>query len=258
MHPAALRKLLDDVASGRLSAGAALARLATLPFEDLEFAKLDHHRSLRCGVPETIFAQGKSDDQIEAIFERIAATGDTAFATRITASAAARLKQRWPDARHNALARTVTLAPRPLPEKPAAFVGVLCAGTADLPVAEEASETLAACGVRGESFSDIGVAGLHRTLSAAPKFRAAAALIVVAGMEGALPSVVGGLVDCPIVAVPTSVGYGASFQGLAALLAMLNSCAAGVTVVNIDNGYGAAIHAARIARIAAAGSQSNP
>ncbi len=229
--------------------GRATLRLATLPFEDIEFAKLDHHRSLRCGVPETIFGQGKTDDQVAAIFDRIAATGDCAFATRVAPSAASRIITRWPSARHSELARTVLFAPRPTSKNSAAFVGVLCAGTADLPVAEEARETLAACGIHCELFSDIGVAGLHRTLSAAPRFRAAAALIVVAGMEGALPSVVGGLVDSPIVAVPTSIGYGASFHGLAALLAMLNSCAAGITVVNIDNGYGAAIHAARIARI---------
>jgi NCAIR mutase (PurE)-related protein len=250
LHPEVLRKLLDDVARGQLGVDIAVTRLASLPFEDLGFAKLDHHRALRCGVPETIFAQGKTDQQVEAIFERLAAAGDTVLATRVAPSAAERLSKRWPLARHNALARTITLAPRPVPENSSAFVGVLCAGTADLPVAEEARETLHACGVRSEAFQDIGVAGLHRTLSAAPRFRAAAALIVVAGMEGALPSVVGGLVDCPIIAVPTSIGYGASFAGLAALLAMLNSCAAGVTVVNIDNGYGAAIHAVRIARLA--------
>lgn len=249
MHPAAVRKLLEDVAQGRMGTDAAMQRLATLPFEDIEFAKLDHHRSLRCGVPETIFGQGKTDDQVCDIFDRFAAAGDCTFATRVAPGAALRIVSRWPNARHNDLARTVLYSPPPISTESAAFVGVLCAGTADLPVAEEARETLAACGVHCELFSDIGVAGLHRTLSALPRFRAAAALIVVAGMEGALPSVVGGLVDCPIVAVPTSVGYGASFHGLAALLAMLNSCAAGITVVNIDNGYGAAIHAARIARI---------
>lgn len=256
MHPAAVRKLLEDVAAGRTATDAAMERLATLPFEDIEFAKLDHHRSLRCGVPEAIFGQGKTDDQVAEIFDRIAAAGDCAFATRVAPSAARRIVSRWPNARHNGLARTVLFAPRPIPMDSASFVGVLCAGTADLPVAEETRETLAACGVHCELFSDIGVAGLHRTLSALPRFRPAAALIVVAGMEGALPSVVGGLVDCPIVAVPTSVGYGASFQGLAALLAMLNSCAAGITVVNIDNGYGAAIHAARIARISEPGARS--
>lgn len=246
MHPDVLRKLLDDVAAGRLAADAALARLVNLPYEELAFAKLDHHRALRCGLPEVIFGAGKTAEQVEEIFARLAAGGDTVLASRVTAEAAARVLARVPEAAYDALSRTILLRPRPIQAADAGLVAVVCAGTADLPVAEEARVTLRAMGVRAEAFVDVGIAGLHRLLAELPRLRDATVIIVVAGMEGALPSVVGGLVAAPVIAVPTSVGYGASFGGVAALLAMLNSCAAGVTVVNIDNGFGAAIHAARI------------
>jgi NCAIR mutase (PurE)-related protein len=246
LHPDLLRKLLDDVAAGRLDTESALGRLAHLPFEELSFAKLDHHRALRCGLPEVIFGEGKTPEQVEEIFVRLAAIGDTVLASRVTPEAATRVLQRVPDAAYDALSRTILLRPRPVQGGDEALVAIVCAGTADLPVAEEARVTLRAVGVRTEAFVDVGVAGLHRLLAGLPRLRDATVLIVVAGMEGALPSVVGGLVRAPVIAVPTSVGYGASFGGVAALLAMLNSCAAGVTVVNIDNGFGAAVHAARI------------
>ena len=246
LHPDMLRKLLDDVADGRLAPDDALQRLATLPYEDLSFARLDHHRALRCGLPEVIFGDGKTPEQVEEIFARLAAAGDTVLATRVTPEAALRVVQRVPDAVHDPLSRTVLLRPRLPASGDTSTVAIVCAGTADLPVAQEAQVTLRAIGIRTQPFFDVGVAGLHRVLSQLAGLRSATVLIVVAGMEGALPSVVGGLVSAPVIAVPTSVGYGASYGGITALLAMLNSCAAGVSVVNIDNGFGAAVHAARI------------
>lgn len=252
MDPNALRQLLDGVAGGRVSVSAALESLARLPFENLDFARIDHHRALRCGAPEVIFGQGKSARQVAQIFERLAACGANVLATRVGRKAAERVLARFPDAVHDATARTVTLRQSAAPTTQG-YVGILAAGTSDLPVAEEARITVDMLNQRTRTFYDVGVAGLHRLLAVLPEVRAANALVVVAGMEGALPSVVGGLVDVPVIAVPTSVGYGASFGGLAALLGMLNTCSSGVSVVNIDNGFGAGFQAALISsRIEAA------
>jgi NCAIR mutase (PurE)-related protein len=255
VDPQALRQLLDDLAAGRTTVDAALRRLEALPFESLEGACLDHHRALRCGFPEVVFGQGKPPDQIEAIFERLAATGSNVLATRVEREAAERVLRRFPAAVYHETARAVTL--RKSPAAPAAgLIGIVCAGSSDLPVAEEARVTAEIMDQPTRTLYDVGVAGLHRLLARWDDLRQATVLVVVAGMEGALPSVVGGLVKAPVIAVPTSVGYGASFHGLAALLAMLNSCAAGVSVVNIDNGFGAGYQAATINRLAQKGSQA--
>ena len=241
-----LEGLLADVAAGRLAPKAALERLRHLPFEDLQFARIDHHRALRQGHPEVVFCEGKTADQVVAICERLEAATGTFLGTRANEALAARLKARFPRMVWNPLARTVH---QPASGKAPARTGtilVVCAGTSDLPVAEEAAVVAEAFGHPVERLTDVGVAGLHRLLAAAEQIQRARVVIVVAGMEGALPSVVGGMVSVPVIAVPTSIGYGASFGGLAALLGMLNSCAAGVTVVNIDNGFGAAAAASRI------------
>lgn len=245
MDAARLRELLADVARGTVGVEAAVARLETLPYEDLDFACLDHHRPLRCGLPEVIFGQGKTPAQIETIFDRLAARGGNVLATRVAPEAAARVRAAFPGAEYHPLARTLSLRRTPPPTGPR-FVGIVCAGTGDLPVAEEARITAELMGQPTRTIYDVGVAGLHRLLARSDDLRAAGVLVVAAGMEGALPSVVSGLVRVPVIAVPTSVGYGASFHGLAALLAMLNSCAAGVSVVNIDNGFGAGCQAALI------------
>lgn len=252
MHPADLRNLLDAVAERRVSPADALEQLRRLPFEDIGFARIDHQRELRCDLPEVIFGQGKSPAQLAQIFQRLAAAGGNVLATRVEPSAAALVLGRLPGAEHDELARTVTLRQRAaLPQAAdGGFVALLAAGTSDLPVAEEARRTLEFMDCPTRTFYDVGVAGLHRLLGHADELRRARVLVVVAGMEGALPSVVGGLLGAPLIAVPTSVGYGASFGGLAALLAMLNSCAAGVTIVNVDNGFGAAVAAAKIWRLA--------
>lgn len=247
MTPEQLGRLLAEVAAGALEPGAALERLRHFPTERLPFAQLDHHRALRQGMPEVVFCEGKTVEQVVAICERLAAAGGGFFGTRATPAQAEALGVRFPGVRWNALGRTVLLRAGDPPAPPGTVL-VACAGTSDLAVAEEAAETAEALGLGVGRLSDVGVAGIHRLLSSGEALRAADVLIVVAGMEGALPSVVGGLVEKPVIAVPTSVGYGASFGGLAALLAMLNSCAAGVTVVNIDNGFGAAMAAGRILR----------
>jgi hypothetical protein len=247
MDPRALRELLQAVREGEVSAEEAAKRLSTLPFEDLGFAKVDHHRALRRGFPEAIFGAGKTRDQVAAIVDRIVARGQNVIVTRTTAEVHRFVAERHPAARFHEAARMVTLVvapPPPLPGKAA----VVCAGTSDVPVAEEAAVTAEFHGATVERFHDVGVAGLHRLLDRTAAIREASVVIVAAGMEGALPSVVGGLVDTPVIAVPTSIGYGASFEGLAALLAMLNSCASGVAVVNIDNGFGAGHLAALILR----------
>lgn len=247
MDPEQLRHLLDQVATGTLEPSQALERLRNLPFENLGFAHVDHHRALRTGFPEVIFGQGKTCEQVLAIAERVTAHGTQVLATRVEAATAQALVERFDRAEHDPLARTVLVpgAKHPAPE---GLVAVVAAGTSDLPVAREAIVTAQAMGARVEEVCDVGVAGLHRLLAYRALLQRARAIVVVAGMEGALASVVGGLVDVPVVAVPTSVGYGASFHGLAALLAMLNSCAAGVVVVNIDNGFGAGYAAAQINR----------
>lgn len=242
-----VRALLEDVAAGRATIEQALAHLDAAPVESLEFASIDHHRALRAGYPEVVFGEGKTVEQTLLICERLAAKEDGFLVTRTDDAQRASLAAAFPGARVNALARTVHLAGA---TSPAAREGnaalIVTAGTSDLAVAEEAAETLAALGLGAARLTDVGVAGIHRLLSRHDALRDAAVVIVVAGMDGALPSVVGGLVRVPVIAVPTSVGYGASFGGLSALLAMLNSCAAGVTVCNIDNGFGAAMAAARI------------
>ncbi len=246
MTPTALLQLLAEVERGTLTPAAAANRLATLPFEDLGHTRVDHHRSLRTGLPEVIYAAGKSPAQTLAIFTSLAADGVPVLATRVDPATAATVLAHHPTAVHNAAARTLTL--RTVPVEPRGSIAVLCAGTSDIPIAEEAAVTAEIFGVAVTRLYDVGVAGLHRLLAVRESLAQANAVIVCAGMEGALPSVVGGLVAVPVIAVPTSVGYGASFAGAAALLGMLNSCSPNVSVVNIDNGFGAAYTATLIAR----------
>jgi len=242
-----LRELLESIRGGRLSIDDAVSRLRRLPFEDMGFAKIDHHRSIRCGFPEVIYCEGKSVDQAVSIFSRCAEAGGNILATRAPREVFDAVSRVHAGAEYNPAARAITL--RQCHREPTiGSVALLAAGTGDLPVAEEARVTAEIMDLSVISYYDVGVAGIHRLLAHSEALQSAAVAIVVAGMEGALPSVVGGLIDCPVIAVPTSVGYGASFQGLTALLAMLNSCASGVTVVNIDNGFGAAYAAARILR----------
>jgi NCAIR mutase (PurE)-related protein len=240
-----VRALLQRVASGDVTPESALDELARAPIEVLDFATVDHHRALRQGFPEVVYGAGKTPAQIVEIADRISARGDRALVTRADAAAFDAIRARWPTARLNAVARTAIV---PKPNEGPAHRGpvlVVTAGTSDLPVAEEAAETLGAAACVVERLTDVGVAGIHRLLARSDGLQRARVIVVVAGMDGALPSVIGGLVACPVIAVPTSVGYGASFGGLAALLTMLNSCAAGVTVVNIDNGFGAGVAAVR-------------
>ena len=248
MQQQQIRHLLEQVASGNLAPDKALDQLRDLPFENLGFAHVDHHRALRTGFPEVIFGQGKTCEQVLSIAERIAERGSPVLATRLEASTAQALVERFDQAQHDPLARTVLVSTADTPAAAEGLVAVVSAGTSDLPVAREAVITARAMGARVEEIYDVGVAGLHRLLAYREKLHQARSIVVVAGMEGALASVVGGLVDIPVVAVPTSIGYGASFQGLAALLTMLNSCASGVVVVNIDNGFGAGYAAALINR----------
>ncbi|OGG53972.1 MAG: 1-(5-phosphoribosyl)-5-amino-4-imidazole-carboxylate carboxylase [Candidatus Handelsmanbacteria bacterium RIFCSPLOWO2_12_FULL_64_10] len=250
MSPERIRELLEGVRAGQMSIDAALESLKDLPFEDLGFATVDHHRALRQGFPEVVFCQGKTTDQVVEIARRIAGAGVTMLATRADAEKQAALRATFPEAEVNALGRTVLVRSGGGPaHQTMGTVLVVSAGTSDLPVAEEAVVTALAMGNRVERLYDVGVAGIHRLLAHRELLTSASVIVVVAGMEGALASVVGGLVDVPVIAVPTSVGYGASFGGLAALLAMLNSCAAGVTVVNIDNGFGAGMAASLINRV---------
>ncbi len=242
-----LEQLLQDVAAGRIAPGQALDRLRHFPVEPLPFARLDHHRDLRQGHPEVVFCEGKTVEQVVAICERFAEAAGRFVGTRASPAQAEAVVARLPRTQWNPLGRTLYLPPE-VPPAPVGHVLVVSAGTSDLPVAEEAAVVAEGFGHRVSRLPDVGVAGLHRLLGASEALLEAEVIIVVAGMEGALPSVVGGLVAAPVVAVPTSVGYGASFGGLAALLAMLNSCAAGITVVNIDNGFGAAAAASRILR----------
>jgi NCAIR mutase (PurE)-related protein len=239
VRPAELRALLRGVQRGAVAPGEAAKRIGAAPIERLEFATLDHQRALRTGFPEVIFGQGKTPAQVVGIARRLYERHGLVLATRVDEAGRAALAAAYPRAEVHALARCVVLRRRAVRSQGRGRVLVLCAGTADLPVAEEALVTARTMGSRAELVADVGVAGLHRLLAHRKRLRDARVLVVVAGLEGALPSVVGGLVDRPLVAVPTSVGYGAHFEGLAPLLAMLNSCAAGVTVVNIDNGFGA-------------------
>lgn len=250
-----LKRLLHDFRSGELSEEALLERLRQLPFESLGYATIDHHRGLRQGFPEVILCEGKTPEQVVEIARRIHASGGTLLATRATPETFEALQVAIPEASYHPQARVITVGTPEVPST-SGLALVVSAGTADLEVAEEAAVTLEATGHRVERLYDVGVAGLHRLLGHRAMLEEADVIVVVAGMEGALPSVVGGLVDKPVIAVPTSVGYGASFQGLTALLAMLNSCAAGVTVVNIDNGFGAGFAAHMILRLAYRRSQS--
>ncbi len=255
-----VRALLDEVAAGRVDIDAALAQLDGAPVDELGFASIDRHRALRQGYPEVVYGAGKQPQQVVDICARLSEAGDGFLVTRASVETQQALAARWPAAEVNALGRTVLLrgarptedrtpraglqrSPRHKEERP---VAVVTAGTSDLPVAEEAAVTLDAIGHGVVRVTDVGVAGIHRVLAKRDALDGAGVVIVIAGMDGALPSVVGGLVRCPVIAVPTSVGYGAAFGGLAPLLTMLNSCAAGVTVCNIDNGFGAAVAAARI------------
>jgi len=247
VDPRDLTALLNDVRDGRLTPEQAVERLKSLPFEDLGFAKLDHHRGLRRGFGEVVYGGGKTDEQVVAIVERIQARGQNVLVTRTRREVHESLLARGVAAVFHAGASCLTVVktpPEPLPGR----VALVCAGTSDVPVAEEAALTAEFHGAAVDRVYDVGVAGLHRLLENAALIRRASVVVVVAGMEGALPSVVGGLVEAPVIAVPTSIGYGAAFQGLAALLAMLNSCASGIAVVNIDNGFGAGYMACSILR----------
>jgi NCAIR mutase (PurE)-related protein len=244
-----LEKLLIQVQDGQVSVEAALERLRHLPFEDIDFARIDHHRPMRKGFPEVIFGEGKTAPQVVEIMTRMALHGSQILVTRLDADKARVVTKKFPRAVYHPLSRVLTLEKKsPPPPSGRGTVLILSAGTSDIPVAEEALLTARIMGNETDYLYDAGVAGLHRLLAQKDKIFTAAVLIVVAGMEGALPSVVAGLVNRPVIAVPTSIGYGASFNGLAALLAMLNTCSSGVGVVNIDNGFGAGYLATLINR----------
>jgi NCAIR mutase (PurE)-related protein len=249
MDEAAVSALLHAVAAGAVPPEEAARRLKRLDVEDLGFARIDHHRTLRKGFPEVIYGTGKSPEQVAAIAERLAASGQTVLATRCGPDAYDAVRERVPDAVYHPTARCIA-AVRATPPRARGTVVVATGGTTDIPVAEEAAVTAELAGSRVERLWDVGVAGIHRLLVNRERLLSASVVVVAAGMEGALPSVVGGLVERPVIAVPTSVGYGAAFGGIAALLGMLNSCAPGVLVVNIDNGFGAGYTAGIINRMA--------
>lgn len=248
MNAASIRQLFDQVRKGALSPDEAVERLRHLPFEDLGFAKVDHHRALRAGMPEVIFGQGKTPAQVAGIFSRLAKHGGNILATRADQKQFAAVKRKIRGVEYRELARAIVLQ-RDDKKYGKGTIAVVSAGTSDIPVAEEAVVTAEIMGNNVEHYYDVGVAGIHRLLANREALTKARVIIVCAGMEGALPSVVGGLVGVPVIAVPTSVGYGASFKGLTALLGMLNSCASNVSVVNIDNGFGAGYVASLINRL---------
>lgn len=248
MNSDSILKLFQQVRRGKLSPDDAVARLRHLPFEDLGFAKLDHHRSLRAGMPEVIFGQGKTPAQMAQIFSRLAQHGGNILATRASEEQFAAVRKKVRKAEYRELARAIVLK-RDRKKYGKGVIAVVSAGTSDIPVAEEAVATAEVMGNDVEHLYDVGVAGIHRLLANRETLTRARVIIVCAGMEGALPSVVGGLVGVPVIAVPTSVGYGAAFKGVAALLGMMNSCASNVSVVNIDNGFGAGYVAALINRL---------
>ncbi len=248
MNSRDLKILLQEIQSGTMSLDEGLERLRHLPFEDVGIALIDHHRALRQGIPEVILGESKTTAQITTIVGRMQEHGDNILVTRLDEVKGDSLARQYPTGTYDPLARTFSLVQSPLEDLGRGSVLVICAGTSDLPVAKEAANTARMFNNRVDELVDVGVAGIHRLLAHTELLREAAVIIVVAGMEGALPSVVGGLVEVPVIAVPTSIGYGASFNGIAALLGMLNSCAGGVTVVNIDNGFGAAFAATRINR----------
>lgn len=250
-NPEALRDLLNAVALGNLSPDSALDQLKYFDFEPIgDFAKVDHHRSLRTGFPEVIWGPGKTPEQIVHIIKTLRQHNPVVMATRIEPEVYHQLQAQIPDLQYYPIARICAITPDTLEPQYAGTIGLLSAGTADLSIAEEAAITAELSGFRVKRLWDVGVAGIHRLLNNRQVIDDADVLIVVAGMEGALPSVVAGLANCPVIAVPTSIGYGASFNGLAPLLTMLNSCAAGIGVVNIDNGFGAAVLAGQILRTA--------
>ena len=247
MNSQHLKQLLLKVRNGELDIDSALQRLKTLPYENLGYAKVDHHRCVRNGVPEVVYCAGKTISQIKDILSRITAHHCNVLATRAGREVFEAVHAELPDSGYHEMARIIVAKPRPVEKR--GNVAVVCAGTSDLPVAEEAAVTAETLGNQVNRFYDVGVAGLHRLLDVCTDLYRANVAVVVAGMEGALASVVGGLVACPVIAVPTSIGYGASFGGLAALLCMLNSCASGVSVVNIDNGFGAGYQANMINKL---------
>jgi NCAIR mutase (PurE)-related protein len=251
MTPAEMRHLLEQVQASTLTVADALAALQAPAVADLGFAQVDLHRRQRCGFPEVIFCEGKTPGWVEGVVRQLVAAGQDCLATRVSAEQAANLAESFPQAEQDRVARTFWLPARKSEQKPSGKVMVLTAGTSDLPVAQEAVVTARALGCEADLLADVGVAGIHRLLRHRERFSTADAIVVVAGMDGALPSVVGGLVDCPVIAVPTSIGYGAAFGGLAPLLTMLNACSAGVVVVNIDSGFKGGYVAALIARRAA-------
>jgi len=244
-----LRELLQQIKSGETTIDEAIERLRHLPFEDLEFAKLDTHRELRKGFPEAVYSPGKTPEQVTAIMKRLVEHGQTALATRASRDVYDAVRAELPQAEYREAARMIVVRAPGREQQDDAVVLVISAGTADQAVAEEAAVTAETMGCRVERLYDVGVAGIHRLLGHTNRMASARAIVVVAGMEGALASVVGGLARAPVIAVPTSVGYGASFGGIGALLTMLNTCASGVAVVNIDNGYGAGYLAGLIATI---------
>lgn len=248
MNAASIRKLFQDVRQGKVSPDDAVARLRHMPFEDLGFAKVDHHRALRAGMPEVILGEGKTPAQVAAIFAKLARHGGNILATRANEKQFSAVKKKVRKAEYRELARAIVLQ-RDETKYGKGVVAVVSAGTSDVPVAEEAVVTAELMGNEVEHFYDVGVAGIHRLLANREALTKARVVVVCAGMEGALPSVVGGLVGVPVIAVPTSIGYGSSFKGLAALLGMLNSCASNVSVVNIDNGFGAGYIASLINRL---------
>lgn len=249
MKPDNIKDILLEVSAGKLTVAEGMKRLSNLAFEDLGFAKLDHHRALRTGIPEVIFAPGKTEKQIITIFERFYKSGSDILITRVDKRVFDKIRHHHKKAKYNPTARIIYLLQKPKLVSSSKIIAVISAGTSDIGVAEEASVTIETFGGKVERLYDVGVAGIHRLLAHQDIIRKADVLIVVAGMDGALASVVGGLVSAPVIAVPTSIGYGASFGGISALLSMLNSCAPGVTVVNIDNGFGAAVAAIKMTRI---------
>jgi NCAIR mutase (PurE)-related protein len=248
MNQDQLRTLLEQVREGAVDVEAALARVRHMPFEDLGFAKVDHHRELRHGMPEVILAKGKTPEQVLTIAQHLLAVSQNLLITRADTATATLVQQNLAGAEHFPLSGAIRVW-RDKTLRGKGKIAVVCAGTSDIPVAEEAQVTAEVMGNQVESIHDIGVAGIHRLLENSSRLAEARVVVVCAGMEGALPSAVGGLVSCPVIAVPTSVGYGASFHGLAALLGMLNSCSSNVTVVNIDNGFGAGYVASLINRL---------
>jgi len=244
-----LRELLIQLSKGETTVEESLEKLKTLPFEDLGFACIDHHRSLRRGLSEVIFGEGKEVSDILAIIERMVDQEERVLVTRLTREKAEVIRNRFPESTYHERSRMLSLIKRQVQISGKGTIIVMCAGTSDIPVAEEAVVTAEFMGNEVDTIYDVGVSGIHRILAHRERIMKASVIVVAAGMEGALPSVVGGLVDKPVIAIPTSVGYGASFGGIAALLGMLNSCAAGVTVVNIDNGFGAGYAASVINRM---------